>query len=97
MRMLMKATLDTEKGNEAIRSGRMPEVIKGALEKLRPEAAYFGPEGGRRTCWLVVDLQDASQLPPTAEPFFTELNAEVEFIPVMNPEDLQKGLSQLGG
>ncbi|MGV9456061.1 DUF3303 family protein [Streptomyces sp. NPDC003635] len=97
MRVLMKATLDTEKGNEAIRSGRMPEVIRAALEKLRPEAAYFGPEGGRRTCWLVVDLQDTSQIPPTAEPFFTELNAEVEFIPVMNPEDLQKGLSQLGG
>ncbi|MBC2903600.1 DUF3303 family protein [Streptomyces cupreus] len=97
MRVMLKATLDTEKGNEAIRSGRMPEVIKTALEKLRPEAAYFGPEGGRRTCWLVLDLQDSSQLPPTAEPFFTELNAEITFTPIMNAEDLQKGLSQLGG
>jgi hypothetical protein len=94
---MLKATMDTEKGNEAIRSGRMPDVIKNAMEKLRPEAAYFGPEGGRRTCWMVLDLQDSSQLPPMAEPFFTELNAEVTVVPIMNAEDLQKGLSQLGG
>ncbi|MER7576062.1 DUF3303 family protein [Streptomyces sp. NPDC126514] len=97
MRVMLKATMDTEKGNEAIRSGRMPDVIKNAMEKLRPEAAYFGPEGGRRTCWMVLDLQDSSQLPPMAEPFFTELNAEVSVVPIMNAEDLQKGLSQLGG
>ncbi|MCL7428814.1 DUF3303 family protein [Streptomyces sp. NPDC057806] len=97
MRVMLKATMDTEKGNEAIRSGRMPDVIKNAMEKLRPEAAYFGPEGGRRTCWMVLDLQDSSQLPPMAEPFFTELNAEVTVVPIMNAEDLQKGLSQLGG
>ncbi|CCK28569.1 hypothetical protein BN159_4190 [Streptomyces davaonensis JCM 4913] len=95
MRMMLKATLDTEKGNEAIRSGRMTEIMKGALERLKPEAAYFGPEGGCRTCWLILDLQDSSQLPPTAEPFFTELNAKIEFTPVMNAEDLQKGISQL--
>ncbi|MEU9731170.1 DUF3303 family protein [Streptomyces sp. NPDC048002] len=97
MRVMLKATLDTEKGNEAIRDGRMPKVMQAAMEKLRPEAAYFGPEGGHRTCWMVIDLQDSSQLPPAAEPFFTEMNAKVEFIPVMNAEDLQKGLSQLGG
>ncbi|WAZ23091.1 hypothetical protein STRCI_004408 [Streptomyces cinnabarinus] len=97
MRMMLKATLDTEKGNEAIRSGRMPEILKDALERLRPEAAYFGPEDGCRTCWLILDLQDSSQLPPTAEPFFTELNAKIVFTPIMNADDLQKGLSQLSG
>ncbi|MGW7297314.1 MULTISPECIES: DUF3303 family protein [unclassified Streptomyces] len=97
MRMMMKVTVDIDKGNEAVRGGRMPEIMKGALEALKPEAAYFGPEGGQRTCWMVLDLQDSSQLPPTAEPFFEELNAKVEFTPVMNAEDLQKGLSQLRG
>jgi hypothetical protein len=43
----------------------------------------------------VFDLPDASGIPPFAEPFFRELEADVELAPVMNAEDLQKGLSQL--
>jgi len=31
-----------------------------------------------------------------AEPFFQEFNAAVEFMPVMNGEDLQKALAKLG-
>ncbi|MFC9467353.1 hypothetical protein [Streptomyces coelicoflavus] len=96
MRVLLKATLDTEKANEAIRAGKLPEVISRTLDQLKPEAAYFGPLGGRRTALLVFDMQDSSELPPTGEPFFTELNAEVEVSPVMNADDLRKGLSQLG-
>ncbi|MBT2410152.1 hypothetical protein J7I94_06210 [Streptomyces sp. ISL-12] len=96
MRVILKATLDTEKANEAIRSGKMPELMKDALDHLRPEAAYFGPLGGRRTALLVFDMADSSDLPATGEPFFTQFNAEVEVCPVMNGEDLQKGLAQLG-
>ncbi|MET9358278.1 hypothetical protein ABZY14_35940 [Streptomyces sp. NPDC006617] len=96
MRVLLKATLDTEKANEAIRSGKLPELINRTLDHIKPEAAYFGPLGGRRTALMVFDMQDSSELPPTGEPFFTELNAEVEVSPVMNADDLRKGLSQLG-
>jgi hypothetical protein len=45
---------------------------------------------------MVFDLPDASDIPPFAEPFFNELNADVQLAPVMNGDDLQKGLSQLG-
>ncbi|CAL9527155.1 hypothetical protein SUDANB176_03974 [Streptomyces sp. enrichment culture] len=96
MRVLLKATLDTEKANEVIRSGKMPEQVKEILDRLQPEAAYFGPLGGRRTMLLVLHMQDSSEVPPTGEPFFSQLNAEVEMTPVMNAEDLQKGLSALG-
>ncbi|GAA2261031.1 hypothetical protein GCM10010415_24530 [Streptomyces atrovirens] len=95
MRVLLKATMDTEKTNELIRSGKMPEVMKEALDRLQPEAAYFGPVGGQRTALLVFDLADSSELPPTGEPFFTEMNARVEVTPIMNAEDLQKGLSAM--
>ncbi|MBM7088556.1 hypothetical protein G3I31_13625 [Streptomyces sp. SID9913] len=95
MRVMLKATLDTEKANEVVRSGRMPELVKETLQRLQPEAAYFGPLGGRRTCLLVLDLADSSQIPAAGDPFFTEFGAEVEMTPVMNAEDLQKGLSQL--
>ncbi|MGP4048616.1 hypothetical protein [Streptomyces sp. 2A115] len=95
MRVLLKATLDTEKGNEAIRSGKMPELLKEILDQIKPEAAYFGPLGGRRTALLVLDMKDSSDLPSTGEPFFTQFNAEVEVTPVMNGEDLQNGLAKL--
>ncbi|MEU9962345.1 hypothetical protein [Streptomyces sp. NPDC050982] len=95
MRVMLKATLDTEKSNEAIRSGKMPELIKEILDQLKPEAAYFAPLGGRRTCLLFFDMKDSSQLPPVGEPFLTQFNAKVEVCPIMNAEDLQKGLSEL--
>ncbi|MFD4525168.1 hypothetical protein ACFWP7_14855 [Streptomyces sp. NPDC058470] len=95
MRVLLKATLDTEKSNEAIRSGKMPELIKEILDHLKPEAAYFAPLDGSRTCLLVFDMKDSSDLPPVGEPFLTQFNAKVEISPIMNAEDLQKGLSQL--
>ncbi|WP_328769939.1 DUF3303 family protein [Streptomyces sp. NBC_00286] len=96
MRVMLKATLDTEKANEVIHSGKLQELIKSVLEKTKPEAAYFGPVDGRRTCFLIFDMKDSSELPPTGEPFFSDLNAKVEVSPIMNLEDLQKGLSQLG-
>ncbi|MEU5364537.1 hypothetical protein ABZ354_13760 [Streptomyces sp. NPDC005925] len=95
MRVMLKATMDTEKANELIRSGKLPELMKETLERIQPEAAYFGPIGGRRTALLFFDMQDSSELPPTGEPFFTQMNAEVEVNPVMNADDLQKGLSEL--
>ncbi|UIX32181.1 DUF3303 family protein [Streptomyces sp. GQFP] len=95
MRVMLKAQFDTEKSNEAIRSGKLPELMKETLDQLKPEAAYFGPEDGCRTCWLVLDMQDSSELPPTAEPFFTQFNAKLTFTPIMNAEDLQTGLSRI--
>ncbi|MFI9151065.1 hypothetical protein [Streptomyces sp. NPDC053367] len=95
MRLLVKANVDTERGNEAIRSGKMPEMIKSTLERVKPEAVYFGPMDGHRTMLMVVDLADSSQIPPTLDAFFTDLNAYVEVTPVMNLEELQKGLSQM--
>lgn len=65
MRVLFKAQFDTEKGNEGIRSGKLPEVLKETLDRLKPEAAYFGPEDGHRTCWMVIDMKDSSEMPAT--------------------------------
>ncbi|AYL37267.1 hypothetical protein ACFTZ8_27070 [Streptomyces fungicidicus] len=95
MRVMLKATMDTEKSNELLHAGKMPEMMKQMLDRLHPEAAYFGPVGGRRTALLFFDMADSSELPPTGEPFFTLMNAEVEVTPIMNAEELQKGLSEL--
>lgn len=95
MRTMLKVQLPVEAGNDAIRSGRLGEVIGAAMEKLHPEAAFFGAEDGKRTGYMVFDMQDSSQVPSIAEPFFMEFNATVSLNPVMNIEDLQKGLGEI--
>jgi hypothetical protein len=94
MRMMMKARMDTQMSNKVTKGGAMPQALKSAIERLNPEAAYFTPEGGR-TMFLVFDMQDSSQLPSIADPFFQEMGAEIAFEPVMNLDDLQKGLATL--
>jgi hypothetical protein len=40
------------------------------------------------------EISDPSQIVEAAEPFFVSFNAEVELVPVMNGDDLRKGLSK---
>jgi hypothetical protein len=95
MRVMLKATLDTEKSSDVIESGKMPELLQSVLGKIKPEAAYFLPDGGQRTCVLFFDMQDSSELPPLTEPFFLQLGAKVEVTPAMNLDDVQKGLAAI--
>ena len=95
MRVLLKASLDTERANDAIRTGKMPQLMEEALGQLDPEAAYFTLDHGRRTAYLVLDVQDSSELPKIGESFFLDFGAEIDVTPVMNREDLARGLSQL--
>ena len=96
MRFMLIVRMATEPGNAAVREGRVGEVIRRALEQLRPEAAYFGPMDGVRTGFLVVDIDDASRIPAVSEPFFQELGARVDFVPVMTAEEVAKGIAALG-
>ncbi len=97
MRTMIKVRVPVETGNRTVEDGTLPKTMMEALEKLKPEAAYFCPEHGVRTAFMVFDLKDASDMPVIAEPFFSRLHAEVEFLPVMNAEDLKRGLSKLRG
>lgn len=95
MRTLLRARMDTRAGNEAIRSGSMPKIIEALMDQLKPEAAYFTALDGGRTCLLVFDMEDSSQMPAIAEKLFVDMEAEVELHPVMNYDDLKKGLGAL--
>lgn len=92
MRTLLKAHLDVAAANKAAQEGRIGQVIGAVAEMIKPEASYFLTENGKRTAYFVFDLHDPSQIPQIAEPFFIELNAEVHFAPVMNQEELGRGL-----
>ena len=96
MRMMLKAKMDTATASKAIQDGRLPGIMQKAMETLKPEAAYFGPDGGVRTAFIIFDMADPSQLPALSEPFFSEFHATVEIFPVMDRDDLQRGLTELG-
>jgi heterodisulfide reductase subunit B len=95
MRVLLQAHLDTDKTNDIIRSGKMPQVMQEIMEAFKPEASYFTADNGVRTMFVFFDMQDPAQMPPLTEPLFEKFGAEVDYTPVMNLEDVQKGLSQL--
>ncbi|WP_234386643.1 hypothetical protein [Streptomyces sp. ERV7] len=92
----MKIEMDTEKANDAIRNGTLPKTVESALEALQPEAAYFTTQNGCRTAFIFFDLTDSSHMPKFSEPFFMELGAKVSYTPVMDRDDLRKGLAALG-
>ena len=96
MRVLLNIDFDTEKSNEVIRAGRMGKTLQRILTDLKPEAAYAYPLNGRRGMTIIVDAPDGAILPSLAEPFWLELNAQVEALPCMNADELAEGLSRLG-
>lgn len=90
MRFLMKASMPVETGNAVIVDGSLPKTIESILSDLKPEAAYFAEEDGKRTAFIFFDLKDASQIPAVAEPWFLAFNASVKFHPAMTLDDLKK-------
>jgi hypothetical protein len=91
--MMMKVTMGLEAGNRAGKDGRLGKIISATSEKLKPEAAYFTTSHGKRTALFFFDMTDSAMMPAVAEHLFQELDAEIEFKPVMNAEDLKKGLA----
>ena len=92
MRMMLRWTVPVEKGNQAIADGSLQRTHVAMFEKLKPEAAYFWPEDGKRAGMMIIDMADASEIARIAEPLFTQLNASVQFVPVMNADDLKKSI-----
>jgi hypothetical protein len=90
MRFLLKVTIPVESGNAAAKAGKLGSTIESILAELKPEAVYFADNDGQRAGYLFLELQDASQIPAIAEPWFLAFNASIEIHPVMRPEDLAR-------
>lgn len=93
MRVMVKFAVPVEVGNDALRSGKLAKVFQQLHEDLKPEAAYFYPEGGERAGFFIVDMEDSWRVADTVERFFFGLEASIELTPVMTGEDLEKALS----
>jgi hypothetical protein len=90
MRSLLKAEWPVETANAALKDGSLSKTLGSILDDLKPEAAYFLASNGKRTALLVVEMQDASQIPALAEPWFHAFHASLEIVPVMVLDDLKK-------
>jgi len=97
MKMLLIVDFPLEPFNSLVRSGTAGEIIERILETIKPEAAYFTEQDGKRGGIFVVNLQTPSDVPYFAEPFFLNFQASCKFRILMSPEDIQKaGLEELG-
>ena len=97
MKMLLTVEFPHEPFNTLVRTGKAGEVIARILETIKPEAAYFTEQDGKRGGIFVIDVQEPSDIPAFAEPFFLNFQADCKFRIAMSPDDLQKaGLQELG-
>ncbi len=90
MRFLVDVSFPTGKFDQAIADGSIGAKMGKILEETKPEAAYFTTRDGKRGGFLVVNMNDVSEMPRLAEPWFMLFDANVEFLPAMTPADLQK-------
>ena|ERR1700733_12883607 len=97
MRMLLRVSIPVEAGNAAAKDGTLGSTIEGILADLKPEAAYFfADDRGQRSGSIVFDMNESSQIPAVAEPWFLAFGAQVSLQPVMNLQDLAKAASSIG-
>jgi hypothetical protein len=94
MRVLIKAKIPTEAGNKMVQDPDFMKKLENYINKVKPEAAYFLANDGHRTATFVVDMQSSGQVPALVEPLFQWMGANVDVTPVMNYDDLKKGLSE---
>jgi hypothetical protein len=95
--MLMHVKLPHDEFNDAVREGEAGRKVDKILEETAPEVAYFTEYEGQRGAIMIVDVEDPSQVPAFAEPWFLAFNADVEFHIVMTPDELRRArLDKLG-
>jgi hypothetical protein len=97
MKILLKITMPAPEFNKAVSAGTAGKNLQKILEELKPDAVYFTEFGGDRSCLMIVDVKNNSDIPKYGEPWFLLFNAKVEFHTVMTVQDLENaGLDELG-
>jgi len=95
--MLLHVRIPHKEFNAAIRDGSVEKKVKQILEETKAEAVYFTEYDGQRGAILIININDPSEVPKFAEPWFLSFNADVQFHIAMTPEELgRSGLEKLG-
>ena len=95
MRFMITFRIPMDRGNAVIKDGSINDILQSILEDLKPEATYLSDIEGARGGYLVVNMDDASQIPAIAEPLFLGLGATVQVHPVFTPDDMPRAMEGL--
>lgn len=83
--------------NSLVKQGTVGKVLGKIMEDLKPEAAYFTLEDGKRSALMVININKPGDYVKYAEPFFLQFNAQVKYDIVMSPEELRaSGIEEMG-
>jgi hypothetical protein len=92
MRLMLKFRIPVERGNAAVADGAVAKAIEELVAEVNAEAAYFTLIDGERAGMVFFEEADQARLPQINEKLFAALDADIEIIPVLNLQDLERGL-----
>jgi hypothetical protein len=95
MRTMVKFTLPTQETNPLVKNGSIGQTLETILGKLQPEAAYFCPLDGKRGGFLVINMEEESDIVSKLEPLWLEAGVTIETFPVATADELRAGLQRL--
>ncbi len=96
MKLLFKITFPVEQFNALARTGVVGQKVGAIIEATKPESIYFTGNDSGRGAVAVYEVQDGSQIPAIAEPWFLTFNARIQYDILITPEELGKsGLDEL--
>lgn len=97
MRMSMNISFPVYVFNRAVSDGTVGDKIRSIMEELKREAVYLTEQFGQRAAVMIVNLENASQVPALAELWFLNFNASVEFHVAMMPGELSEAVLEALG
>ena len=97
MRFIVNIDIPHEPFNTHVREGKVGDLMGRIVEETKPEAIYFTEQGGNRGAVAIYNMDQNSQIPSIAEPWYLGFSARCQFRGAMTPEDLgNSGLDSLG-
>jgi hypothetical protein len=89
MKFIVEVELPTEPFSTLVRKGVAGAKVGEVLAAIKPEVCYFTDNGVGRGAMMIVDLDNASQIPHVTEPLMLAFDASVNYRIAISPEDLQ--------
>ena len=88
MKFIIEVSFPNGPFNSFVRDGTIGQKIGDTLEAIKPEVVYFTDNGEGRGLMMVVDIDNASQVPHITEPLMLTFDASVHYRVAMAPEEL---------